>query len=364
MSATATETSRVVDQERAEAFAERLVGVLNDGALAVMISVGHRTGLFDQMADGLARDSHALADRAGLNERYVREWLAAMLAGGVVEHAGGGAFRLPPEHARWLTRAVSPDNIAVTCQFIPMLGQVEDAVIECFRNGGGVPYEQHPRFHAVMEEDSAQTVVAALEDAILPLVPGLTRRLDEGIDVLDLGCGRGRALLLMAQSHPASRFTGIDLSADAVAHATERASAAGLSNLRFIAADLSGFDNDAEPEAYDLVTAFDAVHDQAHPLALLRGVRRSLRPGGVFLMQDVAASSEIHENADHPLGALLYAVSTMHCMTVSLAQGGEGLGTMWGIQRAQALLQEAGFPSVSVGRLEHDMFNAYFVARP
>jgi SAM-dependent methyltransferase len=326
--------------------------------------VGHRTGLFDRMADGVARDSHALAEHAGLDERYVREWLAAMLAGGVVEYTGGGGFRLPPEHARWLTRAAAPDNLAVTCQFVPMLGQVEDAVIECFRNGGGVPYEEHPRFHAVMEEDSAQTVVAALEDAILPLAPGLTARLADGIDVLDVGCGRGRALLRMAAAYPASRFTGIDLSRDAVAHATARADEAGLTNLRFVAADLSGFDRDAEPRAYDLVTAFDAVHDQARPLALLRGVRRTLRPGGVFLMQDIAASSEIHENADHPLGALLYTISTMHCMTVSLAQGGEGLGTMWGIQRAEQLLKEAGFTSVTVERLAHDIFNAYFLAQP
>lgn len=361
---TTTATRPAVDQERAEAFAERLIGALNDGALTVMISVGHRTGLFDHMADGLARDSHALAERAGMNERYVREWLGAMLAGDVVEYAGEGAYRLPAEHARWLTRAAVPDNIAVTCQFIPMLGQVEDAVIECFRSGGGVPYEEHPRFHAVMEEDSAQTVVAALDDMILPLVPGLTERLAQGIDVLDVGCGRGRALLRMAAAHPASRFTGIDLSTEAIGYAREWAAAEGLTNVRFIAADLSGFDRDAEPAAYDLVTAFDAVHDQARPLALLRGVRRTLRPDGVFLMQDVAASSEIHENAGHPLGTLLYAISTMHCMTVSLAQGGEGLGTMWGIQRAEALLQEAGFASLSVERLEHDMFNAYFVARP
>lgn len=364
MPATTADSPPPVDQERAEAFAERLVGALNEGALVVMISVGHRTGLFDAMADGVARDSRALAEHVGLDERYVREWLAAMLAGGVAEYAGDGAFRLPAEHARWLTRAASPDNIAVTCQFIPMLGQVEDAVVDCFRNGGGVPYEQHPRFHDVMEEDSAQTVVAALDEAILPLVPGLTDRLAQGIDVLDVGCGRGRALLRMAAAYPASRFTGIDLSADAIDHARQSARREGLANARFVAADLSGFDRDATPAAYDLVTAFDAVHDQAHPLALLRGVRRSLRPGGVFLMQDIAASSEIHENADHPLGTLLYAISTMHCMTVSLAQGGEGLGTMWGIQRAEALLGEAGFASVSVERLEHDMFNAYFIARP
>jgi SAM-dependent methyltransferase len=235
---------------------------------------------------------------------------------------------------------------------------------ERFAQGGGVSYERYPRFDEVMEEDSAQTVVAGLEEVILPLVPGLPERLGEGVDVLDAGCGRGRALIRMARLFPASRFTGIDLSAEAIRYARDQALEAGLGNVRFVAADLSGFDRGAEPASMDLVTAFDAVHDQAAPRALLRGVRRALRPEGVFLMQDIKASSDPRDNVDHMLGPLLYAISTMHCMTVSLAQGGEGLGTMWGTQRAEELLREAGFSQVAVESLEHDVFNAYFIARP
>lgn len=351
------------DEARAEAFAERLLAALNGGALATMVSLGHRSGLFDAMAGAGANDSHGWARATGLDERYVREWLAAMLAGGVVEIDDEGRYRLPDEHARWLTRASSPDNIAVTAQFVPMLGTVEDEVLECFRHGGGVPYARMPRFHEVMEEDSAQTVVAALHTAIVPLVPGLGDRLARGIDVLDVGCGRGRALLALADAYPASRFHGLELSPDAVAYARDAAAAAGLRNVTFEVADLATFDRDAAPASRDLVTAFDAVHDQPAPRALLRGVRRALRPGGVFLMQDIAGSSDPGKNVDHPLGPMLYTISTMHCMTVSLAQGGEGLGTMWGIERALEYLDDAGFGDVETHRLEHDMFNVYFVAR-
>ena len=143
-----------------------------------------------------------------------------------------------------------------------------------------------------------------------------------------------------------------------------QASERGLGNLSFKQRDLSTFDVDAEPEAFDFVATFDAVHDQAKPLALLKGIRRTLKPGGTYLMQDIQGSSHHHENLDHPGGPLMYMISTMHCMTVSLAQGGDGLGAMWGEQKARELLAEAGFSSVAVHLLDHDPFNAYFVVRP
>jgi len=115
--------------------------------------------------------------------------------------------------------------------------------------------------------------------------------------------------------------------------------------------------------SYDLVTTFDAVHDQADPAAVLGGISNALRPDGVYLMVDIAASSHVHNNADHSIGPLLYTISTMHCMTVSLAQDGEGLGTMWGEEKARRMLGEAGFTRVEVERLPHDFQNNYFIAR-
>lgn len=355
----------LVDAGKQALFEDRLVDTLNAGALCLMTSVGHRTGLFDAMDGMPPSTSPAIAAAASLNERYVREWLGAMVTGGFVDYdPESRTYRLPPEHAACLTRAAAPNNLAVFAQYVPLLGSVEDDIVDCFRNGGGVPYARFGRFHEVMAEDSGQTVLPALIDHILPLAPELTARLETGIRVLDVGCGRGRALNLMAEAFPNSTFVGYDLSEDAIGFARTEAARAGLANLTFEARDLSRFDEEAEPAGYDFITTFDAVHDQAAPLSVLKGIRRSLADGGVYLAQDIKGSSHVHNNVDHPIGTLLYTVSCMHCMTVSLAQDGEGLGAMWGRETAENMFREAGFGSVQVNELDHDIQNLYYVCRP
>jgi 2-polyprenyl-3-methyl-5-hydroxy-6-metoxy-1,4-benzoquinol methylase len=282
-----------------------------------------------------------------------------MVVGRIVEHnPEDKTYYLPQEHAAFLTRVASPDNIAVTAQLIPLMGSVEDSIVESFKNGGGVPYSAFPRFHEVMAEDSGQTVVAALTDHILPLVPGLIERLESGIEVLDVGCGSGRALNLMARMFPNSRFVGYDFSEEAIARARTEAKEHGTTNARFEVKDAAVLDEKAR---YDLITTFDAIHDQADPAAVLKGIAAALKEDGVYLMQDIAGSSHLHNNLDHPIAPLLYTVSTMHCMTVSLAQGGEGLGTMWGEEKAREMLEEAGFKKVEVKQLPYDIFNNYFI---
>ncbi len=352
-------TTHELDQDRAEAFAERMLAVLNDGALALMTSIGHRTGLFDAMAGLPPSTSEQIAEAANLNERYVREWLAAMVVGRIVEHdPQSETYHLPQEHAAWLTRAATPDNLAVTAQFIPLMGSVEDGIVQSFKKGGGLPYSCFPRFHEVMAEDSGQTVVAALTDTILPLVPGLTERLEEGIEVMDVGCGSGRALNLLARTFPNSRFVGYDFSEDAISRARSEATEHATTNVRFEVTDATALGEEAR---YDLITTFDAIHDQAKPAAVLKGIADALRADGVYLMQDIAGSSYVQNNMDHPLGPFLYTISTNHCMTVSLAQGGEGLGTMWGEEKAKEMLEEAGFGEVEVKQLPHDFANSYYI---
>jgi ubiquinone/menaquinone biosynthesis C-methylase UbiE len=214
-----------------------------------------------------------------------------------------------------------------------------------------------------MAEDSGQSVLSSLESHVLPLVPGLADRLRAGIRVLDLGCGSGRILVRLAELFPQSTFTGLDLSEDAIARGRAQAREKGLSNVTFTARDLSDFDTTAEPAAYDWITTFDAVHDQAKPLNLLRGIHRALADGGVYLMQDIRGSSHVHGNLDHPIGTFLYTVSCMHCMTVSLAQGGEGLGAMWGEEKTREYLAKAGFGSVEKHELAHDIQNNWYVVR-
>ncbi len=352
------------DTTRAADFEERYVKALNEGGMLQLVSLGHRCGLLNRLADGEPVTSSELAHRSKLDERYVREWLGGLTAAGVVEHDPDTmTYRLPAEYAAILSDQ-GDANLAVFAQYLPLLGQVEDDVLDCFHHGGGVPYARYHRFHEVMAEDSGQTVLPALFDAILPLAPELTQRLELGIRVLDLGCGRGMALMKMAERFPTSRFVGYDLSQEAIGWASERAIQLGLSNVQFQVRDLTDFDRTAEPACFDFVVTFDAIHDQAKPLNLLRGIRRTLKSNGVYLAQDIHASSHHHHDRGHPLGTLLYTISVMHCMTVSLAQGGEGLGTMWGRERARNYFTCAGFGDIEVHQLPHDVQNDYWVLRP
>jgi SAM-dependent methyltransferase len=349
------------DPAEAEAFVERMAETVNAAAVTVMVSVGHRTGLFDTMAQLPPSSSEQIAAAAELSERYVREWLAAMVTGGIVRYdVRRRTYHLPAEHAACLTRGAPLGNLAVAASAIAVLAGAHDRIVECFETGEGTRYEDYPCFHQMMAEDSGQTVVDQLFDVVLPLAPELPGRLAEGIDVLDAGCGSGRALIAMAARFPNSRFTGYDLCGEAIAAARQAARAAGLKNVHFEQRDLTGFDEIAR---YDLVTTFDAVHDQKDPQGLLKGLHGALRPGGIYLMQDIGGSAKLENNLDFPMAAFLYTASCMHCMAVSLGQGGAGLGTMWGWETAEAMLQEVGFARPERTTFDHDPLNVWFVSR-
>ncbi|MFE6745492.1 class I SAM-dependent methyltransferase [Kitasatospora purpeofusca] len=352
-------SEREPDPAEQEEFAGRVLQVLNDACLGFMASVGHRTGLFDTMAGLPPSTVEEVAAAAGLDGRYVREWLGAMVVGGFVEYEPQRrTYRLPPEHASSLTRAAGPENLAGMMQYLALFGEVEDRIVEAFRTGGGLPYSAYPRFQELQAEESAAGYDLALVDAVVPLVPGLAERLRAGIDAVDIGTGQGHAVNVLASAFPASRFTGVDISEQGIGAAKAEAAVHGLDNARFVLADSADLTG-----GYDLVTAFDVVHDLARPDRTLRAVAGVLRPEGVFLMGDIAASSLLEENIDHPLAPALYTFSTFYCMTVSLGEGGAGLGTVWGEQTARRMLAEAGFGSVDVSRIEGDPLNQYYVAR-
>jgi 2-polyprenyl-3-methyl-5-hydroxy-6-metoxy-1,4-benzoquinol methylase len=212
----------------------------------------------------------------------------------------------------------------------------------------------------VRAEESGAVVDASLLDTILPLVEGLPPLLQSGIDVADLGCGSGHAVNVMAKAYPASRFTGFDFAEAAIDAACAEAAEMGVEhNAAFATQDLALLNL---VEAYDLVTVFDAIHDQAQPARVLENIYRALRPGGLLLMVDIKASSRLEENFDLPWAPLYYTTSMMHCMTVSLADGGAGLGSMWGHQLATSMLADAGFAWVEVREVETDPFNNYYIA--
>lgn len=332
---------------------------MNDGALALLIALGHDTGLVRTLGDLPPSTSAQLADAAGLDERYVREWLAGAVAGGVLcYHPAEHTYCLPAAAAAMLT-SDGADNIARSLSMLADLTGVLPRIRECFRTGGGTSYADYPRFHAAMAEESAAVHDVALIPGILPIT-GLSDRLEEGIAVADIGCGRGHAVNLIAQRYPNSQVTGFDFLPEPLQNARHESAALGLANTDFVCRDVAALE---EAGRFDLVTAFDAIHDQARPAEVLTQIRRSLRPGGVFLMVDFQASSHLEENAALPWGAYLYTVSLLHCMAVSLGQGGTGLGTGWGIETATQMLGDAGFGQVEVTTLEADPFNVYFRAQ-
>lgn len=343
-----------------ERFLERIGRVLDAGAVSIMLSVGHRLRLFDTLSALPPSTSAQVAEAAALSERYVREWLAAMVVAEIVVYEPSSrTYRLPEEHSACLTQGAPLGNLAVYAQLVAMTGAMQERILECFETGDGLGYDDYPCFHRIMSEDSGQTVVANIDDLLHQLVPDTLVRLEQGIDVLDAGCGAGLAMAALADKFPKSRFTGYDLCPEAIRLAREHASRQGVENVDFQVVDLARWECTG---AFDLVTSFDAVHDTKDPQGLIASIHGALRPGGTYLMQDIGGSANLENNIDFPFAALLYTISTFHCTPVSLAQNGKGLGTMWGWETADRMLREAGFDSIARNVLAHDPMNVWFVS--
>lgn len=349
-----------IDVERAKAFGERLFGLYTGGILTLMVEIGHRTGLFEAAARGPAT-SEELARRAALQERYVREWLGAMTTSGIFEYdRESRRYTLPPEHAACLTGRTA-FNMAPVSQMASTLGKNVRRIVGAFAHGGGVPYSEfQPEFTDLMDQSGRYGYDLHLIPVYLPMAKGLPERLRQGIRAADVGCGTGHCVNLMAKAYPDSTFVGYDIGEEAVAKGRVEAREMGLSNARFEVMDAAKLP--AEPK-FDLITAFDTIHDQAAPAAVLRRIERALALGGVFMMVDIKASSDVADNIGNPMAPLLYGLSVLHCMTVSLAEGGAGLGTVWGEQLALRMLAEAGFTDVTVHEAPDPMNSVYICRR-
>lgn len=337
------------DIRRAEAFARRMRALLNEATLGLLTSIAHQTGLFDVMATLPPSASEEIARAAGLDERYVREWLAAMVVGRVVDFDGTrGTFALPPEHAASLTRAAGRRNLAAHAPVIAALARLESAVLCRFRESGSA-LATTSGVEALRRADGEEEarLVDALVDALTVAVPALVRGLELGDDVLHLrraSCASCAPHTPLAARFPQSRHVEVTVAA-----------VGGLAS------------------EHDLVTAWMVLHDHPDPLALARGLRDRLRPGGHLLCVDVKAASHLADNLEHPLGPMLYTLSTMCSLPagsagagtdsavrpkVATGNGGEVLGVlglMAGEERTRRLLATAGFgPVIRIPLVEED----------
>lgn len=348
-----------VDRRAAGEFARVMVAHLSSAMLVTHLELGRRTGLLEVLASGPVTAAE-LAGHSGLVVRYVQEWLGLAVTGGVVDHDPATAtFVLPPERAAVVVGA-SPYNLSGMVSMAVGAAEGLDALELAFREGGGIGYEDQPLdVDEVIDRLTGDRYSALLVDRYLDQVPGLTERLTAGAHVLEIGCGRGQAARLVAEAFPASEVVGLDLSADAVADAARESARVGLTNVSFIEGSAT-----APPSGpWDVVCAFDVVHDLAEPDTALASVREVLADDGVFLMIDSGAPPTLAEQAELPWAPMMYGVSLAHCLTVSLAQQGEGLGALWGRQGALDALQAAGFTRVETYELPGDPMDLLYEAR-
>lgn len=347
-------------QISADVYANRIGRTLNSGFVSLMISIGHRTGLFDVMASLPPSTSMDIALSSGLTERYVREWLAAMTTARIVQYdVRTGTYFLPIEYVAVLSRGAGTGNLAPAAQLLSMLAMMEDMVVAGFHGGGGVAPEAYGQLHTLLSNEKRLHIDEDYAEALLELMPGMDLRLAAGATVLDAGCGDGAVLITLARMFPRSAFRGYDISQEAIDRANERAEEAGLANVEFVVGDVASMD---EPRAYDLVLALEAIHEQAFPRLVLRNIANALKRDGLFLMQEVAASSHLARNVENPYAPMLYALSLLHAVPVALAQDGEALGRMWGEERARQMLQEAGFTKTRFDGIASDPLRYYCVA--
>ena len=350
-----------LNQEKVDAFSTKMLNILNGSMLGLMIGIGYQTKLFEVMANLPPSTSEKIALIAQLNERYVREWLATMVTGQIIDYDSiNNTYSFSSEHASLLTQVAGCNNMARFAMVIPFLASVQNDIVKSFYKGGGVSYSAYSDFMNLWAEINTEKFDTTINEVILPLMPDIVQKMHQGIEVLDLGCGDGHALNLMAKAFPNSNFTGYDFLEEGINIAKKKAEALGLTNINLEVKNTTTLN---EANKYTLITAFDVIHDIAQPSKVLKSIAKSLKPEGTFLMVDLAASSHLQENINHPLGPWLYTTSCMHCMSVSLSQNGAGLGTMWGEDKALQMLDEAGFKNVEIKKIPGDIFNNYYIAK-
>ena len=354
-------TTTPIDEARLQAFMGRVVTDMGAAISAPLVLLGDQLGLYRAMAGGGALTSTEVADRAGVRERYVREWLANMAAGGYVEHnPASDRYTLPPEHAQALADPESPFYVIGGFELLASVWADEERIRDRFQRGEGMGWHEHdPRLFSGTERFFRPGYQAHLVPEWIPAFDGLQDRLRAGALVADVGCGHGASTILMAQAFPRSRFVGFDYHEGSISRARELAAAAGVADrVRFEVARAADYPGGP----FDLVCHFDCLHDMGDPVGAARHVHETLREDGWWMLVEPFAGDALEDNLN-PVGRLFYGASTLLCTPNSLSQEvGLGLGAQAGEARLRAVAQEGGFSRFR--RATQTPFNLILEARP
>ncbi len=319
---TATTT---VDTARAEAFAEKVMNDFAGSSACYLGAIGDALGLFTNFAERGSATSAELAARTGLDERYVREWLAGVHAAGYVTFdRATGRYTLPPEHVPVLAQEAGSLFFGAAFRDSVEKGETFDALLTAFQQGGGIPM-------AAFSDQNRETLARftapwfehALGDDWIPRLPEVAAALEAGASVADVGCGRGAAVIRLAAMYPRSRFVGYDLHPGDISFGARAARAAGLDDrVRFQALDATA----RLPGTFDVITTFDVIHDAVDPAGILSAIHAALATDGRYVCVDINCAERPEDNVG-TVATIMYAFSLNYCLTVSLAEGGTGLGT-------------------------------------
>lgn len=330
-----------------EVFAGQVVGDVAAAMSGMLTSLGHKLGLYKAMAGAGPLPAVALADKTGLNERYVREWLNNQTAGGYVTYDPATQhYELPDAHAPVLADEDSPVFLIPALEVAASLWFDEDKISDAFRTGDGIAWaDHHERLFCGCEALFKPGYKASLVAEWIAALDGVSEKLEQGGKVADIGCGHGASAILIAKAFPDADIYGFDNHLRSVETARKRArDAEAGSNISFDAATAKNFPG----SDYDLICYMDCLHDMGDPLGAARHAFQALKPGGTVLLVEPAAADAIEDNIN-PVSRLYYAASTGVCTPCSKSQEvGTALGAQAGPARLSALLKEAGFESVRV----------------
>jgi 2-polyprenyl-3-methyl-5-hydroxy-6-metoxy-1,4-benzoquinol methylase len=352
-----------VDPERLRDFSRTTFGYMNGAVTAALIYLGDALGLYRSLAVGGPATAEQLAERSGLHERWVREWLYNQAAARLVEHEEG-VFALSPEGVAILADEDHPAFAGGTFSQMPGMMRVLGPLQESFRTGLGLSYDElGPEGAAGVERGFAPWVKTFLVPVGVPAVPDLEERLTSGAVVADVGCGAGAALIQLATAFPASQFHGYELSRYALDRAAENLETSGVANAQFHHIEEEPLPEDGR---FDAVLTFDCLHDMAHPGAVMGGIRKAIREDGIWWIADIKSHGSYEANAaENPMASMMYGFSVLTCMSSAMSEpGGLGLGTL-GFHEAKAreMTEAAGFSRFERVEIDHPV-NAFYAVRP